>query len=82
MRGEGNIEGIANFKRDRKKTMSIIASLSLGGIILLVVSSIVLPVSYTHLDVYKSQVLTPALLATFVRTQYPYPLHDDLLLLS
>lgn len=34
--------GIANFKRDRKKTISIIASLSLGGIILLVVSSIVL----------------------------------------
>ena len=27
-------------------------------------------------------VLTPALLATFVRKQYPYPLHDDLLLLS
>ena len=34
--------GIANFKRDPKKTISIIASLSLGGIILLVVSSIVL----------------------------------------
>ena len=34
--------GIANFKRDRKKTISIIASLSLGGIILLVVSSCVL----------------------------------------
>lgn len=34
--------GMANFKRDRKKTISIIASLSLGGIILLVVSSIVL----------------------------------------
>lgn len=34
--------GIANFKRDRKKTISIIASLSLGGIILLVVSSVVL----------------------------------------
>ena len=34
--------GIANFKRDRKKTIAIIASLSLGGIILLVVSSIVL----------------------------------------
>ena len=34
--------GIANFKRDRKKTISIIASLSLGGIILLVVSSLVL----------------------------------------
>ncbi len=34
--------GIANFKRDRKKTISIIASLSLGGIILLVVSSMVL----------------------------------------
>ena len=27
-------------------------------------------------------VLTQALLATFVRKQYPYPLHDDLLLLS
>ena len=34
--------GIANFKRDRKKTISIVASLSLGGIILLVVSSIIL----------------------------------------
>ena len=34
--------GIANFNRDRKKTISIIASLSLGGIILLVVSSMVL----------------------------------------
>ena len=34
--------GIANFKRDRKRAISIIASLSLGGIILLVVSSIVL----------------------------------------
>ena len=26
--------------------------------------------------------VTKALLATFVRKQYPYPLHDDLLLLS
>ena len=34
--------GVANFKRDRKKTVAIVASLSLGGIILLVVSSIVL----------------------------------------
>lgn len=34
--------GIANFKRDRKKAISIIASLSFGGIILLVVSSLVL----------------------------------------
>ena len=34
--------GIANFKRDRKKTVAIVASLSLGGTILLVVSSIVL----------------------------------------
>ncbi|WP_237076421.1 MULTISPECIES: ABC transporter permease, partial [unclassified Neglectibacter] len=34
--------GIANFKRDRKKTVALVASLSLGGIILLVVSSIVL----------------------------------------
>lgn len=34
--------GIANFKRDRKKTISIIASLSFGGIILFVVSSVVL----------------------------------------
>ena len=34
--------GIANFKRDGKKTVAIVASLSLGGIILLVVSSIVL----------------------------------------
>ena len=34
--------GIANFKRDRKKTVAIVASLSLGGIILLVVSSMVL----------------------------------------
>ena len=34
--------GIANFKRDRKKTIAIVASLSLGGILLMVVSSIVL----------------------------------------
>ena len=34
--------GLANFKRDRKKTLSIVVSLSLGGIILLVVSSVVL----------------------------------------
>ena len=34
--------GIANFKRDRKKTISIAASLSIGGILLLVVSSLVL----------------------------------------
>ena len=26
--------GIANFRRDRKKTISIVASLSLGGVIL------------------------------------------------
>lgn len=32
--------GIANFKRSRKKTISIVASLSLGGVLLLVVSSI------------------------------------------
>ena len=34
--------GIANFKRDRKKTISIVASLSIGGIFLMVVSSLVL----------------------------------------
>ena len=34
--------GIANFRRDRKKTISIVASLSIGGILLMVVSSIVL----------------------------------------
>ena len=34
--------GIANFKRDRKRTISIVASLSIGGILLMVVSSIVL----------------------------------------
>ena len=34
--------GIANFKRDRKKTISIVASLSIGGILLMMVSSIVL----------------------------------------
>ena len=34
--------GIANFKRDRKKIVAIVASLSLGGILLMVVSSIVL----------------------------------------
>ena len=34
--------GLTNFKRDRKKTISIIASLSLGGVILLMVSSLVL----------------------------------------
>lgn len=34
--------GLANFRRDRKKAASIAASLSLGGILLLVVSSVVL----------------------------------------
>ena len=34
--------GIANFRRDRKKTISIVASLSLGGVILLVTASIIL----------------------------------------
>ena len=34
--------GIANFKRDRKKTISIVASLSIGGILLMVASSLVL----------------------------------------
>ena len=34
--------GFANFQRDREKSASIAASLSLGGILLLVVSSIVL----------------------------------------
>lgn len=34
--------GIANFRRDRKKTISIVASLSLSGVILLVASSILL----------------------------------------
>ena len=34
--------GIANFRRDRKKTISIVASLSLGGIILLVTASVLL----------------------------------------
>ena len=34
--------GIANFRRDRKKTISIVASLSLGGVILLVTASILL----------------------------------------
>ena len=34
--------GFANFQRDRKRSVSIVASLSLGGILLLVVSSIVL----------------------------------------
>ncbi len=34
--------GFANFRRDRKKSVSIAASLSLGGILLLVVSSMVL----------------------------------------
>ena len=32
--------GIANFKRDRKKTVAIVASLSLGGIILLVAGTV------------------------------------------
>ena len=32
--------GIANFRRDRKKTISIVASLSLGGVILLVTASV------------------------------------------
>lgn len=34
--------GLANFQRDHKKTMSIVASLSLGGILLLIVSSALL----------------------------------------
>jgi len=34
--------GTANFRRDRKKVVSIVASLSLGGILLLVVSSMLL----------------------------------------
>ena len=34
--------GLANFRRDRKKAASIAASLSLGGILLLIVSSVVL----------------------------------------
>ena len=34
--------GLANFQRDRKKAASIAASLSLGGILLLIVSSVVL----------------------------------------
>ncbi len=34
--------GLANFQRDRKKAISIAASLSLGGILLLIVSSVVL----------------------------------------
>ena len=34
--------GLANFRRDRKKSVSIAASLSLGGILLLIVSSVVL----------------------------------------
>ena len=34
--------GLANFQRDRKKAVSIAASLSLGGILLLIVSSVVL----------------------------------------
>lgn len=34
--------GLANFRRDRKKAVSIAASLSLGGILLLIVSSVVL----------------------------------------
>ncbi len=34
--------GIANFRRDRKKTISIVASLSLGGVILLVTASVLL----------------------------------------
>ena len=34
--------GLANFRRDRKKAVSIAASFSLGGILLLIVSSVVL----------------------------------------
>lgn len=43
--------GVANFKRDRKKAVSIVASLSLGGLILLAVSSAILtrsPVQYAR----------------------------------
>ena len=38
--------------------------------------------SFRDFSLCEPSVLTPALLATFVRKQYPYPLHDDLLLLS
>lgn len=34
--------GVANFARDRKKTLSIVASLSLGGVLLLVAASVLL----------------------------------------
>ena len=40
--------GFANFGRDRKKSVSIAVSLSLGGILLLVVSSMVLTQSPEH----------------------------------
>ena len=42
--------GIANFKRDRKKTVAIVASLSLGGIILLVVRRISRSTSFTSVS--------------------------------
>lgn len=62
--------GIANFKRDRKKTVAIVASLSLGGICLLIVASVLLtrsPEQYArqyfpdgdyafHLDSEKSEI--------------------------
>lgn len=44
--------GFANFRRDREKTASIVASLSLGGILLLIVSSVFLtrsPEQYARL---------------------------------
>ena len=62
--------GIANFKRDRKKTVAIVASLSLGGICLLLIASVLLtrsPEQYArqffpdgdyaiHLDSEKSEI--------------------------
>lgn len=62
--------GIANFKRDRKKTAAIVASLSLGGICLLIIASALLtrsPEQYArqffpdgdyaiHLDSEKSEI--------------------------
>lgn len=62
--------GIANFKRDCKKTIAIVASLSLGGICLLIITSVLLtksPEQYArqfypdgdyaiHLDSQKSEI--------------------------
>ena len=46
--------GIANFRRDRKKTISIVASLSLGGVILWFVRQSGSQDSFSRMGIIKS----------------------------